>query len=212
MKKLLLLTLLAFIVSGFATAQNSLSQWSTSEISQANTAKDLETLTEEEKKVIMLINLARLDGKKFKETFCKEYFVGPTNSYRQSLYADLIATKDLPMLKPINELCLCAKSHATEMGKLGKTGHFSANGESPFERMSKYGYWYGAAAENCSYGFSDAIGIVMQLLWDNGVPGTGHRKNILNSRYKAIGVSIQPHKVYSFNCVQDFGDSIPESD
>ena len=184
--------------------------WTASETAAANTAAGAGYLTEEEKRVIYLMNLARLDGKKFRDTYAKGYFIGPTNSYRQSLYADLVKIKDLPMLVPVESLCRAAKSHAVETGKQGTFGHKSENGHRPAERIERFGYGsFTAVAENCSYGYPDALGIVMQLLADDGVPMVGHRKNILNPRFKAVGVSIQPHKVMRFTCVQDFGDIMP---
>jgi uncharacterized protein YkwD len=52
--------------------------------------------------------------------------------------------------------------------------------------------------------------IVLQLLIDHGVPSRGHRKNILNGSSNYVGVSIQPHNGYRFNCVQDFAGGMVE--
>ena len=65
--------------------------------------------------------------------------------------------------------------------------------------------YYFAWGENCSYGFEEAISIVITLLIDEDIEGVGHRKNILNPGYNSVGVAIRPHKDYQFNCVMDFG-------
>ena len=207
MKKLFLLFFSVFLTGGFLKAQDPLyPSWTVSEVATANTAANAGFLTDEEKRVIYLMNLARLDGKKFCDTYVKGYFIGPVNSYRHTLYADLAKIKDLPMLVPVEQVCHAAKLHAVECGKLGVTGHKSANGHTQVERMESFGFSCAYSAENCSYGYSDALGVVMQLLLDNGVPILIHRRNILNPRYKVVGVSIQPHKAFGFNCVIDFGD------
>ncbi len=59
--------------------------------------------------------------------------------------------------------------------------------------------------ENCDYGFEDPLTIVMRLLIDEGNPNYGHRTTILDPNFKHIGVSIQPHTKWNFNCVQEFG-------
>jgi len=59
-------------------------------------------------------------------------------------------------------------------------------------------------SECCSYGFEKAVDIVLQLLVDYRVSDLGHRKIMLDSKQKLLGVSIQPHKKYSNNAVLDF--------
>jgi uncharacterized protein YkwD len=77
-------------------------------------------------------------------------------------------------------------------------------------RIERYGTWSGGIAENCSYGYGNAMAIVKQLLIDEGVQSRGHRKNILKANSRFIGVSVKRHASYQFNCVQDFADGITE--
>jgi uncharacterized protein YkwD len=65
------------------------------------------------------------------------------------------------------------------------------------------GKWYG---ENCSYGEDTPIGVVIQLLVDEGVRDLGHRKNILSYEFKRIGIGYAKHTRYGINCVQEFSD------
>lgn len=183
------------------------SQWTSAELAKANVATDPTLpLTQQERLAYLYTNLARLDGQKFLRTFVEPYFdvVQADQNYYASLKNDLAKIKDLPMLKPDLRLYLAAKEHAVEMGNSGRTGHASLNGMMPKERIAKYADML-ASAENCNYGPSDALSVVLQLLLDEGVPSVGHRKNILSERYDLMGLSIQPHKLYRNNCVQDFG-------
>lgn len=208
--KTIIISALIFGLSFVAKAQNTgYSAWSEAELQKANTARSCTGLTEVEKEVILLTNLVRIDGEKFRESFAKPYLKGKMNGYISSLYSQLEHFKDLPMLYPDAKLCNAARYHAKEMGESGNIGHSSLDGTSFDKRLKKFGYPSNTyMAENCSYGFNDAIGIVMQLLVDEGVPGLGHRKNILSSNYKAIGVSVYPHQKHKYTCVQDFGERV----
>jgi len=158
-------------------------------------------MTSEEKLIILITNLARTDGDLFSETFLAAYLEGENkNSYTKSLYKDLKSINDLPMLFPEKDLFTVAKGHAE---KSGKTGHVGHNGfESRFKPLMKK---YNSVAENCAYGYDLAIDISIQLLIDQDVPKLGHRINMLSPDFNSVGVSIQPHKKYRFNCVMDFG-------
>lgn len=108
------------------------------------------------------------------------------------------------MLKPDEGLFKAARYHAKDTGKNGLVGHTSSNGQSFSKRLPKYVKDWSQLAENCSYGYQDAVSIVGQLLLDENVPSLGHRKSILNPKLEFIGVSIQPHTGYNYNCVMDF--------
>lgn len=191
------------------------SKWSEAEINKANTAKNVNYLSDEEKEVIKLINLARLDGKKFLENNFPEYIrinngkyvpINENTSYMISLKRTLMKTKNLPMLVPKSALTDMAKNHATDMGVTGKTGHNSSVGKSFQNRTVKFVGNNAYVGENCSYGFNQAIAIVGQLILDQDVPSLGHRENILNSNYSSCGVGITTHSVYGWNCVIDFSN------
>ena len=174
-----------------------------------NTAKDATYLSDEEKKVIYLMNLARHDGQKFAKEYLDEYVEEKgmkDNRFVKSLYKTLLETKGLTPFLPSQKLTNASDYHAKDMGKSGEIGHNSTNGTSFAKRLRKYSSG-GAMGENCSYGYDDAVSIVMQLLIDKGVPSLGHRKNILKPAYKYVGVAIEVHKKYRFNCVQDFSTS-----
>ncbi|MBQ3655446.1 MAG: CAP domain-containing protein [Bacteroidales bacterium] len=174
------------------------------EIKAANTAADVSYLSDDEKEVILLCNLARLDGSRFAEAYVKPHLNGKTSSAIQSLYSDLSAVKNLPMYQPKKELCESAAYHAEDMGSSGRTGHTSTDGTSMGDRVWGYAPEAGAIAENCSYGYSEPLAIVIQLLVDEGLTPPGHRNSILSTKYNFIGVAIREHKSWRYNCVQDF--------
>ena len=185
--------------------------WSEAELAKANTARNVNYLNAEEKKTIMLVNLARLDGKKYLLTYFQEFTNTPyaemslaNNKYMVSLKADLDKIKNLPMLLPDEGLSKAARYHAKDAGKNGLVGHTSSNGTTMGKRLPKYVKGWNRIAENCSYGHDEAVNIVGQLLLDENVPSLGHRKSILDVRLEFIGVAIAPHTKYRFNCVMDF--------
>ena len=203
MKTTVLLSL--FLFSLQLSAQHEVwEKWDQQVIDRANTAKEFSSFTDEEKKVVFFMNLARLDGPLFSETildaYVEENFLDD-NSYLKSLRRDLQKIKDLPLLIPEEDLTRIAQGHAEESGRTGHTGH------KDFEkRFDPYiGKPYSSVAENCSYGFSDAVGIVIQLLVDDGVKSLGHRENTLNEEFNSVGIAIREHKTYNYNCVIDFG-------
>ena len=104
------------------------------------------------------------------------------------------------MLQSEKDLYVIAKGHAEISGKRGTTGHQRFD-----KRFNPIMGKYNSVAENCAYGYNEAMEIVLKLLIDEGISSLGHRKNLLNPDYNSIGVSIKKHKSYRHNCVMDFG-------
>jgi uncharacterized protein YkwD len=185
-------------------------EWSEADKIKANTAKNVKYFSDEEKKLIFLLNLMRINPTLFAETyvarFVKDSKMKITDDIK-SLNTDLKASKSLKLFQPSENLTKASKFHAKDMGNKGKIGHNSSDGTNVFKRIKKYAKG-NSMAENCSYGFDNnkALAIIMQLLIDEGVENHGHRKNFLNDMYNYIGISIYAHKKYGFNCVIDFSD------
>jgi hypothetical protein len=205
--------LLVSIATGKLSAQND-RLFSDDELEKSNTAANVDYLTSEEKDVIRYMNLARMDGVKFFNSYVQQFVdrynaeytpkIKPNNSYLKSLKSDLNKIKNLPLLFPNEKLCKVSLYHAKDMGKSGNTGHNSSNGNSVSKRMLKFLGTEYYLSENCDYGFDKGLDIVCHLLIDNGVSSLGHRVNMLNNQQRFVGVSIWSHKVYNFNCVIDF--------
>jgi uncharacterized protein YkwD len=181
-------------------------KWDKETLKQANTAADADYLNEEEKNIIFYSNLARMNGPLFAETYLND-FLKKNNTkqtrYVTSLIKDLKNTSGLEPMLPQKDLSDIAKGHAVVSGKKGTMGH--QNFENRVKPVFKK---YIGIGENCHYGYTDGLSIVMDLLIDEGIANLGHRKNILKPDFTNVGVSIQPHKTYRVNSVMIFGGKI----
>lgn len=120
------------------------------------------------------------------------------------------ALRDQPPLEPVEAslaLTLAARDHVRDQGPRGVTGHDGSDGSRPVERVNRYGVG-SFVGENIAYGYSTGRDIVMQLLIDDGVPSRGHRTNLLNPRYRQVGVAIGPHASFKSMCVMDLGAEV----
>ncbi len=202
---ILILSILAPVLyAGSHQQSDPWTRWDEETIRKLHTASGVPYKNEEEKKVILFMNMARYDGTLFAETFLDAYVeqnqVEGSGELR-SLYRDLKRTRGLPPLQPQKDLTAIAQEHSTRMGESGRTGH--QRFKQRFEPLMGNPYMH--VGENCSYGYFDAIDIVVTLLIDEGVKDLGHRKNILNEGFNSVGVAIRPHQSYRVNCVMDFG-------
>lgn len=207
MKKLLLLVLILIPLLQTAGQESVWDRWDPAVLKKAATAEGVDYMSAEEKKVITLMNLARLDGKLFGETFLEEWLRmnGPEKSpYVRSLYRDLAKCSQLPLIYPERDLTLIAQGHARTSGQTGHVGH--KNFDKRFKPV--LGNPYSQVGENCSYGYNTAIEVVITLLIDEDIQDVGHRKNILNPAFNSAGVSFSPHISYRYNCVTDFGSKM----
>jgi uncharacterized protein YkwD len=50
----------------------------------------------------------------------------------------------------------------------------------------------------------------MALIIDDGIRGRGHRRNIFNANYNAVGAAYGPHARYGSVCSIDFASSYAE--
>ncbi|MFZ4706923.1 MAG: CAP domain-containing protein [Bacteroidales bacterium] len=189
------LVILLFCCHYYGISQN----WTNEELDRANAAKNVYSLTTQEKEVIKYINLSRLYPQKFANIEVKDY-LGPlkygdylkTSSYKESLLNTLRSKTPVGLLyfdERMNKLATC---FAEESGAAGKTGH------------NRTSCPYGYEGECCSYGPDQGRDIALQLLIDHDVPSLGHREICLDGNYDKVGVSIKPHTFYQSCCVLDF--------
>jgi uncharacterized protein YkwD len=176
-------------------------EWDAPKYQACNTAATANYMNEQEKNVIWILNLARINPKLFCQTVVKKYPEYSINdeleatTYYKSLVATLNSMKPLGLLQPDQQCYTSAQCHAYNSGVSGTEGH-----ERKGSCLAKE-YYNG---ECCDYSNADAIDIVMSLLIDEDVPSLGHRSICLSSEYKILGVSIQPHKKWVTNAVLDF--------
>ena len=180
--------------------------WDKKDSMLCRTFNDEINLTLNEKEILFLTNLARTKPSLFADTYLKQYLDenhSTQNSYTKGLYNQLKKMKSCSVLTPEKSLYNMAYTHALTSGKNGEVGHDHYE-----QRLKKHtSNKFMATAENCSYGFNDPKMIFFQLLIDDQVPSLGHRISILNNAYQFIGISIQVHKKYEFNCVMEFGST-----
>jgi uncharacterized protein YkwD len=167
-------------------------------------------LTPAEQDVIYFTNLARMNGRLFADTYLADYLkanpeVDAKSTYVKSLIETLRKQPKLPPLAAHEGLSTSAQTHADAMGKSGKVGHQSPTGKNYNERIrDQLKNKTVLIAENCSYGITKPVDIVIDLLIDEGIATLGHRKNMLTPSLVNIGIGIASHKVYGTNCVMDF--------
>jgi hypothetical protein len=217
-----LLAFTFFILSAFTIKAQNTNGWTKEELRMANTAGDADYLTGEEKDMVIYMNLVRMDGERFFNTFLQDFIdahneqmkqysnyerlkIDRKDKYYLSLKNDLKNIKLLPVFWPDEALSQVAKMHAKDLGRNNFAKHNSSDGRTPKDRIGKL-YPKRSSGENLAFGFSSGLGNICLLLIDKGVPDLGHRKLILNTSYQlnTVGLSIQPHKTYRYCAVIDF--------
>lgn len=157
----------------------------------------------QEDSLLPMINFLRSSPQLFLTKYALPYIQKEglnNNTDAKSLLRELRSIKEVPALRENANLTTMAIDYATYMGQKGKVGHYQTE-----VRFKKYAPQFVFVGENCSYGFLDALDILMQLLIDEGDNSHGHRKNLLNPQFSAIGIAIRKHKEYDWNCVMEFG-------
>lgn len=71
-------------------------------------------------------------------------------------------------------------------------------------RMRKHFKKQGGLAENISFGWSNAIDIILQMIIDDGVKSRGHCKNLFAEHFNFIGIFSGYHKVFEHCTVIEF--------
>lgn len=204
---------LIFLSSNILLAQKitPFDTWNSNDLRMANSARDLKEYSFQEKKVIFYINLARINGALFADTYLKDYMDDvkiPKNKYYKSLVKTLNEQARLPILEPHDELFKEAIEHAKEMGRLGKKGHRSGEFESFSERVGSLKTNFKKVKESNQYGFPDALSIVVDLLIDDEQESLRHRRMLLDPDFLFVGVGIRAHKKYMINTSVLFGGEI----
>jgi uncharacterized protein YkwD len=81
------------------------------------------------------------------------------------------------------QLTQAAQVHALDMACNLFVSHSGTDGSSPFDRMTRFGYAFSAAAENVAAGYATPAEVVQGWM-----DSPGHRENVLNPAYTQIGV------------------------
>jgi len=175
--------------------------WNDEVYKSCNTAAGAAFMSDKEKELIYILNLARRYPTQFANTVVKQYPAWSHNNkmtqsnYYQSLLRTMRKLPQSTLLYADRQCYTSAQCHAALAGAKGYVGH---------DRLStackEKKYYMG---ECCDYGHGEPIDIVMALLVDEGVANLGHRL-ICFTTYNKMGVSIAPHREYGNNAVLDF--------
>jgi uncharacterized protein YkwD len=110
------------------------------------------------------------------------------------------ARKDLPPLEPEPVLCQVARAHSANMVRKGEMKHV-LDGKNPAQRVDEAGYDYGRVGENIA--FSDGLRPAEIVRgWMNS---KSHRENILNPKFKHIGLGVAHNDKDEVYYTQVFG-------
>jgi len=174
--------------------------WSKQELAKADLACNMHGWSQIEKSVLLYTNLVRLYPQRFLQLEVYKWEMpnrysklNRSTSYYTSLVATLKSAYPRNALTPSQTLHDSALCFAIKQGKTSSTGHDRSGTGCPDLNT----------AENCDYGMTTGIDVVMHLLIDEDVSSLGHRKNILNSRYKSLGVGFATHAKYGHVTVQE---------
>ncbi len=104
----------------------------------------------------------------------------------------------LPALTVNPALVALARDYADDMAARGFVGHYSPEGESPFDRMRRYRVTYSFAGENLAAHRS--VAEAQRLL----MTSESHRANILSADYREVGIGVRPGPQGQVYVVQEF--------
>jgi len=189
------------------------------DIASLDTAADVDYLTGIEKDAILEMNKVRTNPKRYAELYIKprlSYFKGKNYSVPGQItivteegaaavndcIAALNEADSVSALIPEKGLSLAAKDHVSDQSKTGQIGHNGSDDSTPETRMRRYGTFSGSWTwgENITYGYTTGREIVCSFLIDDGVPGRGHRTNIMKKAFTQTGVGYGTHTKYRASC------------
>ena len=195
-----------------------------------NTAKDITTISENERELIFEINKLRSDPPRYarevvKPRLAKFHADGMVYTNSQGVYIRtsegkkavmeciqaLEATSPMQPLYYDSRLYDAAISHGTDMRDNNFFEHDSSDGTQFYERLQKFGF-NGHCAENLAAGNDAPEEIVLQLIIDDGVPSRGHRTNLLTPDFNIVGAAIVEHPQWRHSCTMDLGETAKEKE
>lgn len=107
-------------------------------------------------------------------------------------------SRGLSALKVNSTLTQVARAHSRDMINRGFFSHNNPDGKSPFDRMKAAGVTYYTAGENIAGAPS------VQSAHTNLMNSSGHRANILNSKFTEIGIGVVDGGRYGKMFTQNF--------
>ena len=127
----------------------------------------------------------------------------------ESLIDDLKNLEPLNILKPDAGIYNAAKLYGLDQDRNNwGLSHNGSDGSWPFDRIKRSSRKMVDGNENIAgkYPEPTARDIVIQLLIDSGIPGYGHRYNILNSKWTHVACFCGGLKNGMYRWLQEFGE------
>lgn len=172
--------------------------WSSELIEEIN---QITFMSDEEKTILYYLNKLRVNPPLFAKLYLS-HRVWKSQS-DEECYNYLFNITPIAPLKASIDLYKSASLHAQDMALSNMTGHISSNGLNLKERLEDLKIDINKIGENCSYGISNPLAIVLELLVDE-TDSKGHRRNLLDAQFTLIGIALQKHPYWAISCVQDF--------
>jgi uncharacterized protein YkwD len=125
-----------------------------------------------------------------------------------SLVAELKQAKKLSVLRADSGIYSAARKHAADQdAHEWKLMHTGSDGSSPWERITKFSPSMSFGNENIAGRMGlppTAREFVIQLLVDQGIPGYGHRENLLDPSWTHAACVMTTFEGMDW-CIQNFG-------
>ncbi len=125
-----------------------------------------------------------------------------------SLVKDLTKLKKLSVLQPDSGIYNAAKKHAADQGAHEwELMHTGSDGSQPWDRILKFSPAMSFGNENIAGNSANPTprDIVIQLLVDSGIPGYGHRYNLLDPQWTHAACVGVIYKEWMHWWIQNFG-------
>ena len=125
-----------------------------------------------------------------------------------TLIDNLKKINSLTILKPDKGIYMAAAKHAKDQHENNwQLGHTGSDGSRPWDRITKFSPSMLSGSENIAGNSATGItarDIVIQLLIDSGIPGYGHRFNLLNPSWEYVACK-EEHFKGMWWWIQNFG-------
>jgi hypothetical protein len=160
------------------------------------------------KDILFYMNLARSNPSEF-----AYQFIAPrvdSSKEAKECFEEMVNDSPFKELTWSDALYKSAYDHAEDIGSNGLIGHLGSDSSDLAERVERYTRWGGSIGENIYFGLSKPLEIVTLFLIDEGIEDRGHRKNILNNKYKYAGIAVYPHFYYGFVCVIHYAENLSQ--
>ncbi len=128
------------------------------------------------------------------QTYRPEVLGATTVLNQQNIIVELNISRQkngFTQLHPNEQLNRAAQAKANDMVSHKYWSHIAPDGTTPSQWIDDTCYNYSVAGENLARGFSTTPGVMKA--WDESPT---HRDNMLDSRYRDVGVAIMPSDVY----------------